>query len=80
MRVILAIIAIALALPALAGNSPAEITLPDAPEELLESAQRTATADDAILAPAEEIADGPVAKEHNNQVDEPDGPPCGEGG
>jgi hypothetical protein len=66
-----------LALPAFAGNSPPEIALPHAPEEVIESASRTDVAGQHL---PEEIIDDPTAKEHNDQCDEPDGPPCEEGG
>lgn len=80
MRVILVLIAGAMTLPAFAGSSPPETTLPDPPEEVLELTQRTAVAEDAVVDVAEEIAGDPAAKDSNNQADEPDHPPCGEGG
>ncbi len=80
MRVILVLIVGALALPAFAGSPSPEITLPDPPEKVLESVERTAAVDDAALDVAEEVSGDPAAKEHGDQVDEPDGPPCGDGG
>ncbi len=80
MRVTLVLIAAALALPAFAGSSSPEVTLPDLPKEALGSVERTAAVDDAMLDVAEQTVEDPVAKEHDDQVDEPDHPPCGEGG
>jgi hypothetical protein len=79
MRVILLLIVGALALPAFAGSSSPESTLPGQPRAVQELAER-ATGGGTPLDLHEQAVDDPVSKEHNNQVDEPDGPPCGEGG
>ena len=79
MRVTLVLIAGALTLPAFAGSPSPEITFLDRPEEVLEFVERTAAVDDATLDVAEQTVEDPVAKEHNNQVDDPDFPPCGDG-
>jgi hypothetical protein len=79
MRVILVLIAGALALPAFAGSPPPEVTLPDTHAEAVESTPRAGDACGPTT-PAEAIADDPAAKDHNNECDEPDGPPCEGGG
>jgi hypothetical protein len=79
MRVIPILIVGALALPAFAGSSSSEIVLPGSPEGVLDSSTRAGELDDAAGA-VEGIADDPAAKDHNNQCDEPDGPPCEGGG
>jgi len=79
MRVILILTVGALALPAFAGTSSPEIILPDSLEDVLESAARAGEFDDAGSI-VEGIACDPTAKEHNDQCDEPDGPPCEGGG
>jgi len=80
MRVIFVLIAGALALPAFAGSPSPEIALPDPPQAVPQLTERVGAADDALLDIPGRVDDDPVPKEHNNQVDEPDGPPCGAGG
>jgi hypothetical protein len=79
MRVIPILIVGALALPAFAEGPSPEILLPESPEEVLESAARPGELDDAASV-VEGVVNDPTAKDHNNQCDEPDGPPCEEGG
>jgi hypothetical protein len=80
MRVTLILLVGALALPAFAGGTPQEITLPDTPAEVIAPAARTGRADDVTPDVADATVDGPVLKDPSSEADEPDGPPCGEGG
>ena len=80
MRICLALLACALAVPAFAGSPSPETTLPDQAEIIPDRAERPTPIDDALADLAAQPADAAASKEHNNQVDEPGGPPCGAGG
>jgi hypothetical protein len=79
MRICLALLACALAVPAFAGSPSPETTLPDQAEIIPDRAERAASVGH-VLADLGAQAAAAAPKEHNNQVDEPGGPPCGAGG
>jgi hypothetical protein len=80
MRVILVFAICAMVLPAFAGSPTPETALPDTPQAVLDSAARDDVAEQAVSGLVPETVEAASSKEHNNQVDEPDHPPCGDGG
>jgi hypothetical protein len=80
MRICLALLACALAVPAFAGVPSPETALPDQAEIIPDRAERAASVGHVLADLGAQAADAAAPKEHNNQVDEPGGPPCGAGG
>lgn len=79
MRIVFTLCVCALALPGLAGSLTADCS-PDPADRVIAPASKAAPATDAPQESVEPIAGTEVAKEHDNQVDDPDFPPCGDGG
>jgi len=79
MRIILTVCVCALTLPVLA-ESPTADCSPDPADDVIALASRAAPTTDAPQEPVEPTAGTDVAKDYNNQVDDPDFPPCGDGG
>lgn len=80
MRLALILLAAAIALPA-AGEGPARTTaLPDPPTEMATPHRDAASVPCVPGSAPESTGDDPARNEGGSQVDEPDFPPCGEGG
>jgi hypothetical protein len=80
MRVTLIFFVCALEIPAFAVGPPSETALHGQPQIITDRAERAAPVDDALAGLAAQPVDDIAVKDHSNQCDEPDGPPCGAGG